>query len=419
MSFANDPLISLASAAAIANEITDNTLLNERDTSFVVYSFQKLNQTLQEVKNAFPSYWQHAVAIKTNPLAKVLEHISELNYGLEAASYEEVCLAKNAAAPFIIWDSPVKTKEEIETVLMLPSKLIINANSLEEFIALTKSPHENHIQIGLRINPEMKLSSMSSMTVGASGSKFGEPISNVQAIASTIQSLTRKVGLHVHASSQNMNLEESASAIKKVCDLAIAIGLKHISYIDIGGGFPVNYGFSACPEIKKYAQILEKECPMLFNQSVDVFTEFGRFYHANAGFHISKINEVKGFTNHQTIANHLGADMFLRESYQPGKWMHRFGIMNAQFQLKQGPSVETSIGGPLCFGGDYLVKNELLPKAAQDDYLIIMDTGANSFALWSMHCSRTFPKVIGIKSDGNPFILKERQNIEDIIRFWS
>jgi diaminopimelate decarboxylase len=213
MSFANDPLISLASAAAIANEITDNTLLNERDTSFVVYSFQKLNQTLQEVKNAFPSYWQHAVAIKTNPLAKVLEHISELNYGLEAASYEEVCLAKNAAAPFIIWDSPVKTKEEIETVLMLPSKLIINANSLEEFIALTKSPHENHIQIGLRINPEMKLSSMSSMTVGASGSKFGEPISNVQAIASTIQSLTRKVGLHVHASSQNMNLEESASAI--------------------------------------------------------------------------------------------------------------------------------------------------------------------------------------------------------------
>lgn len=419
MNSADDQLISLDSAVSLTRQIADKELLNDRDSSFVVYDFQRLNQKLNQVKNAFPSFWKHSVAIKANPLAKVLEHIGHSNFGLEAASYEEVWLAQKANSPFIIWDSPVKTREEISEVLKHAHEIIINANSLDELNLLTELNPKENVHLGLRINPEMNLSAMSSMTVGSVGSKFGEPISNAQDIVALFQSSLIKLGLHVHASSQNNNLEESASAIQKICDLAVEIGLHHISYIDIGGGFPAYYGFDGKVNIDDYAEILKKKCPVLFDQSVEVYTEFGRYYHANAGFHVSRINEVKVFENNQTLANHLGADMFLRESYQPGKWEHRFGIMDAHFTLKSDPILITAIGGPLCFGGDYIAKNVSLPKASNEDYLIIMDTGANSFALWSMHCSRTFPKVIGVNTSGHPFILKERQSLKDIARFWS
>ena len=419
MNSADHQLISLESASQITRQLSDQGLLDDHDTSFIVFDFSRLDQKLNLVKETFPSFWKHAVATKANPLAKVLEHIGLSSFGSEAASFEEVWLAQKANAPFIIWDSPAKTPEEISKTFKAKSNVIINANSLDELKELCSFPPKQNIKLGLRINPEMSLSSMSSMTVGSVGSKFGEPISNARAVDSFIKSSKIKIGLHIHASSQNNNLEETASAIKKLCKLASEIGLEQIAYIDIGGGFPADYGFENTVKLTDYSSILKKECPILFDQSIEVYTEFGRFYHANAGFHISKINEVKTFSNQQTLTHHLGADMFLRESYQPGKWSHRFGIMDAHFVQKRSLNLETAIGGPLCFGGDYIAKNVMLPEASRQDYLIIMDTGANSFALWSMHCSRTFPKVIGIDSSGHPFILKERQRIEEIAQFWS
>jgi len=79
--------------------------------------------------------------------------------------------------------------------------------------------------------------------------------------------------------------------------------------------------------------------------------------------------------------------------------------------------MNTDVGGPLCFGGDYIAKNIQLPKATAGEWLIIQDTGANSFALWSRHCSRAFPKIIG--EDSELAILRDRDSFEDILNFWS
>jgi diaminopimelate decarboxylase len=107
--------------------------------------------------------------------------------------------------------------------------------------------------------------------------------------------------------------------------------------------------------------------------------------------------------------------LFLRECYEPGKWPHRFFLLS---EHQHSTEVNTDIGGPLCFGGDYIAKSVRLPEAHENDQLVIMDTGANSYALWSMHCSRPFPKVIGY--DGKSLcILKDRQSSEEAIALWS
>ena len=69
------------------------------------------------------------------------------------------------------------------------------------------------------------------------------------------------------------------------------------------------------------------------------------------------------------------------------------------------------IAGPLCFAGDYVLKAVNLPLLKENDWLGILGTGANTLGLWSRHCSRTIPKVIGFSSEKNEIeILSERMN---------
>jgi diaminopimelate decarboxylase len=61
------------------------------------------------------------------------------------------------------------------------------------------------------------------------------------------------------------------------------------------------------------------------------------------------------------------------------------------------------IAGPLCFAGDYLVNGTPLPSVVKEgDYLFIDSTGANTYALWSRHCSRTVPATWAW--DGNSMV---------------
>ncbi|MEX2595512.1 MAG: hypothetical protein WEC59_01185 [Salibacteraceae bacterium] len=420
MSFLDDGFYSKEEAIKIANCALAHPSTKEEDTALLVYSLHALNHKLNAVKTAFPQYWKHAVAIKSNPLLAILSHVSSKGFGLEAASYEEVALAIQSRNDFIVWDSPVKTQSELNHVSALNSNLIINANGLLEIQRLMDADiysEKKNIQIGLRINPQISSSALTSMNVSGVYSKFGEPISNERNIKKVIRKSKRPIGIHIHASSQNTAIQETVRAIKKVYQLADDIGWKHLSYFDIGGGYPVNYGFESVPAINDYAEQLQAECPKLFDGSIEVYTEFGRYYHANCGLSISRIHDVKSLPNHQTIIQHLGADMFLRESYEVDKWPHRMLVYSTKKQ--QTNQINSDVAGPLCFGGDYIARSINLPEAAEGDYIIVLDAGANSIALWSKHCSRRVPKIIGIDENEQAFLIKERQSTGEAIAFWS
>ncbi len=417
MSSSDSGLLSFDELKPLIKAAKDEGFLSSDDSIVNFYNFRVLNDRLTAVKNAFPDFWEHSIAVKSNPLTKVLSRATSQGFGLEAASYEETLQAERCDAPFIVWDSPVKTLREISAVWKSTRQVFINANGLDEFHRLQSIlAHDKpkNISIGLRINPEHATSAQQSMQVGGPRSKFGEPISNRADLINALTSATVPFGLHVHSSSQNLQTKETVAAIKKVYNLASEIGWEKLAYFDLGGGFPVDYGFSPVETIDAYADQLQAVMPKLFDGSIKVITEFGRYYHANAGWTISQVAEVKRFEGHQTIIQHAGADLFLRECYEPGKWPHRLFLLS---EHQQSTELNTDIGGPLCFGGDYIAKSVRLPEAHENDRLVIMDTGANSYALWSMHCSRPFPKVIGY--DGrNLFVLKDRQSSEEAIALW-
>lgn len=409
-----------------------NKLLEDDDTLAIFFDLSILEDRVNILKHNFPSDSNHAIAIKTNPLSFILKYLVESGCGLEAASATEVLLACNAglANQKIVFDSPAKTESEIKQLKQDCSNLHINADSLSELNLYSK--HGSGFTLGLRINPAIKNDAISYMNVSGEESKFGEGLHRKEDIISAFMEWDDLVCLHIHSGSQYSDLDPCVEAISLVVDLAKEIndislnknGKKKITTIDIGGGFPVNYFLNEKPfNIESYVGKLKQACPELFSGEYKLITEFGRFVHANAAWAVSNIEYVKPAAEMSNIITHAGADMFLRECYNPGDWHHELQILNSDGELKEDShKAKMNIGGPLCFGGDFIDRNRQLPKVSPGDKLVIQDVGANSFSLWSRHCSRPFPKVIAYRSELNGEdmrVTKQRESVNKIIEFWS
>jgi diaminopimelate decarboxylase len=400
--------------------------IQPEDTAMVFYDYSILKNRLEIVKNHLPADSLHTVAIKANPLVNILKYISEQNLGLEAASTGEVqlALAANCAPDKIVFDSPAKTEAEIQYIATDYPDVYLNANSIEELDTFSKYHLKRY---GLRINPLVQPDAVAYLNVSGIYSKFGVPFSDENEIIEACMSYPGLSGLHVHTGSQFQNLYPTIEGIKKVVELAEKVNNIQpgkIKIIDIGGGFPVNYHQDENPYgIEIFFEKLQQECPALINAQYKIITEFGRYYHANAGWVLSDVAAVKTIEERQVITLQVSADMFVRECYNPNDWYHEIFVCNQNGALKTSTNHRTTdITGPLCFGGDYITRNRPLPEIKSGDKVIIADSGANSFSLWSRHCSRNFPKVIAYSSDedgDDMAVIKERETFEDIVKFWS
>jgi diaminopimelate decarboxylase len=399
--------------------------IQPEDTVIIFYDYSILKNRLEILKGLLSTNALHTVAIKANPLLHTLKFINKQGFGLEAASMGEVqlALAANCDPAKIVFDSPAKTEAEIQYIATHYPDVYLNANSIEELKIFSKF---NLVQFGLRINPQISVDSVSYLNVSGDYSKFGVLVSNEKEIIEACLHQPGLTGLHVHSGSQYQNLKPTTEGIKKILDLTEKINSLHsgkIKIIDIGGGFPVNYHQDENPyEIEVFFEKLQQECPALFNGQYKIITEFGRYYHANAGWVLSDVAAVKNIDNTQVVTLQVSADMFVRECYNPNDWYHEIFVCNQNGALKTSTNPHaTDITGPLCFGGDYITRNRSLPEIDTGDKVIIADSGANSFSLWSRHCSRNFPKVIAYssKKDGEEMtVIKERETFEEILRFW-
>lgn len=401
-----------------------NGLIDESDTSVIFIDRNMIADRVQRLNDSFPDSTIHAIAIKSNPLQSTLKLLVEMGAGLEAASLSEVMMAAEAGASLdrIVFDSPAKTKEEIDFLQSRYPGIRINADSLDELIRYPQT--ESKFRLGLRVNPNVVSETVDSMNVGGANSKFGQRMTqtNNEIIDHCLR--WRDVDcLHFHIGSQHQNFEPVFTAANRVVQLAESIneaaGFRKIKNLDIGGGFPVNYTQGPSFQIEDYATALRTNCPKLFDGSYELITEFGRYIHAHAGWVATRVEYVKETPSERQIAIvHVGADMFLRECYNPDDWQHKHFVLQSDFAAKTEPAAVTvDFAGPLCFGGDFVVRNSRLPKVKVGDWLIIQDVGANSFALWSRHCSRPFPKVIQINTEEFE-VVKSRESFDSIAQFW-
>jgi diaminopimelate decarboxylase len=367
--------------------------------------------------------------MKANPLKKILQLFLPLGAGAEVASLGELKMAIKAGYPSgkIVFDSPAKTWKELEFALI--SGVHINVDSLAELdrIVTLKQKTASSSTIGIRINPQVGVGTIAESSVAGEYSKFGIPIkSKRKELEYAYLNYPWLTGIHLHVGSQGCSMELLLSGIgvlfdfvKEINKKRIASGLPAISIFDIGGGLPVSYKHNEIPvSMEDYGDAIYKRFPDLFTSQFFLFTEFGRWVHANAGWTLSRVEYVKRDSLINTAMIHAGADLFLRECLNPTSWQHEYHVFDKSGKLKSGTDENPyNLAGPLCFAGDILAKNVNLPFIEEGDFLVISDTGAYTFSMWSRYNSRQTPRIIGYKGDQFE-ILKERETIDDIAKFW-
>lgn len=376
--------------------------LGAEDTAAIVAHLPRLKARLAHLTAAMPGM-QHSIAIKTNPQISLLRTLVGWGYGLEAASIEEVRRAKTAGCSVdqIVFDSPVKTRLEIAEVAY-ERGMLVNVNTLDE---LERFPADATCVLGIRINPQVHAGSPDMFDVSKNESKFGVPISNQSELIRA--ALAYPVGaLHIHSGSQMQNLEAQKEALVGLRDVALAINALapgKIHTLDIGGGLP-SEPLEGQTKMASYGAMVQE---VFRGMSFKLVTEFGQWVHASAGFALSAIEYV---IHPDRIFVHLGADFFMRDAYTTAR-PFPLAVISSRGEWRGGQQRPFDIAGPLCFAGDYLAHKKNLPGDLQEsDYLVIDETGANTYALWSRHCSRTVPSYWAW--DGNSIVKwAERQTI--------
>lgn len=365
--------------------------------ALVFYSKSILDDRLSILERCFPTDTMHAVAIKAQSNLDVLRHIVRMGHGLEAASIEEVKLAVQAGCPIhkIVFDSPVKTKEEILYCHNEVPGIYLNVNSLKE---LERIPADFSGKLGIRINPLVHTDAPEFFDVVKKNSKFGVSISKRKEIIEAC--LKYQVsGLHIHIGSGIRDFSGNVSAVKMICELADKINnlkensdcTQKINWIDIGGGIHFEAAIGEF-SVQEFVDTLKKETNLFENYKV--ITEYGAFVHKHNSFAVSRIeyvleSELKDIAH--TAFIHLGADLFLRKVYSSLPIHYPCFVLG-----KENFPVTTkyNIAGPLCFAGDYLYYDLELPKLEEADLFVIKDIGANTLSMWSRHCSREEPRFL-------------------------
>ncbi len=417
--------ISFDEAAAIVQTTLRRQLLDEAPSA-IFHHLGRMRSRIATLQAAFPGGTLHAVAIKANPVLEILREVVRTGAGLEAASTEEVELALAAGCPAerVVFDSPSKTVEEIQRALRY--SVYLNADNFDELdrIAAVRSTTESKSIIGLRVNAMVGGGAIQHTSVSESTSKFGVPLnSGRQQIIAAFARHDWLGGLHVHVGSQGCRLDLLAEAADRISALRRAIIAetgRNVEYVDLGGGLPTVYrtGESA-PTPTEYRTLLEERIPELFSSEVRLITEFGRAIHANCGIAVSRVEYVKPAQRLAVI--HFGADFLLRPVYRPEDWSHEFFVLDRQGMPKSATPMPVTIAGPLCFAGDIVARDVLLPPVEEGDWVVIRDVGAYTLSMWSRHCSRGIPAVIGYDPQRSDVlrILRRRETPTDVVRFWS
>lgn len=394
------------------------------ETSVVVHDIDLMQRRLTQLHQAFPANSLHAVAIKANPVVGVLRRIVEMGVGLEAASFEEVELARAAGCPNdrIVYDSPAKTDDEL--VSTLRAGCTVNVDTVEELDRALSLAAEPAGRIGVRVNPRVGQGSIAATSVGGAASRFGISVGQFEREVIPRMRHRREIqGVHVHIGSQGCSLEQLVEATRIAADLRERadriLGRDAVRFVDIGGGLPTDYGDNAdAPTIDDYSAALRAATPDLVDGSIQLITEFGRAIQAGCGTALTRVCGVKHEPDVAVVQ--LGADFMLRAAYQPASWVHRFTLLDAEGSVRAGRRRPWTVAGPLCFAGDVIGHQIEMPAVHYGDIVAIHDVGAYTLSMWSRHCSRGVPAVVGVRGhqDPAPEVLLPAESSSDVVRFW-
>ena len=381
-------------------------------TPFYLYSENQIRENYLKFKNTFKKINPLiCFAAKSNSNLTILKTLGKLGAGTDVVSGGELLKALKAGikANKIVFSGVGKTEEEIR--LAITKKiLLINCESESEAILINKIAKKlrKKVSIGFRLNPNIDAKTHSKISTGKADNKFGVSIKNFTIFLKEIKKLKNinLEALSVHIGSQILTDVPYKKVLNVLLKLIKNLNL-NLKYIDLGGGFGINYTKKDKPiNLKKYSNSVE-----LFAKKLNckIIFEPGRSIVGNTSILVSKIQYIKNGTNKKFIILDVGMNDFMR----PALYDVQHNIIPLKKVNKKNKDLIEFVG-PICESTCKFGKYRNYQKISENDFVAITNVGAYGSSLSSNYNTRPLIAEILVNKKKLKFIRK-KQNLLKLI----
>ena len=401
--------------------VSVNELVEKFGSPLFVFSQRQIEEKYNEFKEAFVSrypdvefWWSY----KTNYLDAICKVFHKLGSKAEVVSEFEYQKARHLGidGKDIIFNGPYKPKDALRVAVKEGAKIHIDhwyeINDLEE--------------IADELGMEIPVAIRCNMDTGVypAWSRFGFNIDNGEAYDAVKRIFEGKklilTGLHSHIGTFMLSTEayknETIKLIKLKNRVEEDFGF-NIEYIDVGGGFASKNrlkGVYQPPEVivptpDEYAEAITNAIYENNKGTLPkLYLETGRALIDEAGYLLTSIFASKRLPDgKKSYIVDAGVNLLYTAF-----WYNFEIFLDKRYEGLNEPS---QINGPLCMNIDVINENIMLPPLERGTVMTIWPVGAYNVTQW-MQFIRYRPAVVLIDKDSNPHLIREKEDLSDIIR---
>ena len=376
------------------------------------YSYNRLKENIVHFKKSFKSFKPLiCFAVKSNTNLNLIKEIKKFGLGADVVSMGELMMALKAGInpKKIVFSGVGKTANEIKYAIS-KNILLINAESESEIKEIERIAKLNKkkVEIGIRLNPNTDAKTLSQISTGKKGNKFGVD-------SKTFLSLTKYCKkskninlrcLSVHIGSQILDHKPYEKMLKVLINIIKKSSYK-FDFIDLGGGMGIPYdNIGKKLNFEKYNLAIKKF--LKINNSTIIF-EPGRSIIGNTGILVSKIIYIKKNAQKDFII----LDAAMNDLIRPALYGAFHRILPA---IKKNKKIKKKYEfvGPICESTDKFSSIKYSQELNEKDLVIIHDVGAYGMSLGSNYNLRLKPVELLIKNS-KITVIRKRQTYKDII----
>ncbi len=393
-------------------KLSIKNILKSNKTPFYIYSENQIASNFLKFANTFKKTDPLiCFAAKSNSNLNILRVLGKLGAGADVVSGGELLKALKAGIKpnKIVFSGVGKTEDELK-IAISKKILLINCESESEakLVNNLAKKLKKKVSIGFRLNPNVDAKTHKNISTGKAENKFGLSIKNFKVFLKTLKSFknVKLDALSVHIGSQILNDAPFRKTLNVMSKLIKELKL-NLKYVDLGGGFGINYTDKEKPiNLSKYSKLVHNFSKKL---NCRIIFEPGRSIIGDTGLLISKIQFIKKGTNKNFVILDAGMNDFMRPALYEA--FHKIIPISKKSSRMKG---KIEFVGPICettckFG---VYKN--YPKIDENEFVAITNVGAYGSSLSSNYNTRPLVAEILINKNKLRYIRK-RQNLLKLI----
>jgi diaminopimelate decarboxylase len=392
-------------------------------TPLYVYDLDAVEKRATELREAVPSRFEIAYAVKANPSLAILSLLRARGFSADVASKGELSAVRRAgfAPSRILATGPAKSDLDL-AALVSTNVSQIHAEGeweLDALEALAKR-RKRPVRVGLRLNPPWGIAEKRTIIGGPGAKKFGLDLVSARRVLARRSRWPHLSigGFQVFNASNVLDARLLVENVERVLDLALSLARRFdvpLRAVDFGGGLGVPYAGGEKPlDLGLFGAGLERVAASSAGEprlaSTRLVFEPGRFLVAESGRYVTRVLGTKKSRGVTYVLVDGGVHHLLRPA-----------LIGTPHRLEPIPRrasrrAKVVVAGPLCTSLDVLHPGARIVLPERGDLLAFENAGAYGFTeSMPLFLSHEWPAEVGVRQ-GRAALLRRAPTVRELLR---